>query len=73
MCWYERLLGDCHWRALAHGESEGDASCINLCPFPQNVRSSAGLIRLVLCNLSAGKMCALHFNTAAFSFALRGI
>lgn len=70
MCWYERLLGDCHWRALAHGESEGDASCINLCPFPQNVRSSAGLIH---CNLSAGKMCALHFNTAAFPFALRGI
>lgn len=68
----ERLHWDCHWRALTHRENEEDASCINLCPFPQNVRSSAGLIRLVLCNLSAGKMCALHFNTTAFGFALRG-
>lgn len=37
--WFE--LWDCHWRALAHGENEGDASCINLCPFPQNVRSAS--------------------------------
>lgn len=37
--WFE--LWDCHWRALACGENEGDASCINLCPFPQNVRSAS--------------------------------
>lgn len=59
MCRYARRLSlACAWRKRRR--------CINLCPFPQNVRSSAGLIR---CNLSAGKMCALHFNT----FALRGI